>query len=49
MPNRIQMYADRIVDAMQRFERDAPDTNTVPPLRPNRIRLNAAADPTAVH
>lgn len=49
MPNRIRMCADRIVDAMQRFVRDALDTGTVPLLQPNRIHLNAAADPMEAH
>lgn len=49
MPNRIQMCVDQIVDARQQFERDVPDTDTVLPLRPDRIHLNVAADPMAVH
>lgn len=49
MPNRIRTCVDRIVDAMQRFERVAPDTDTVLPLPLDRIRPNAAADPMAVH
>lgn len=49
MPNRIQMCVGRIVDAMRRFERDAPDTDTALPLRPDRIRLNVAADRMVAH